>query len=111
VTAAERQSAVDAYARSDWRLEPGMIPANKPALSTFAVADDGTLWVAPTLAAGSGFDVFDGQGVYLGRVDTSVPIGIGSASLRIRRGAIYGVARDSLNVEYLVRMRIQRAGN
>ena len=112
VTAAERAGAL---ARMKWftdqggRIDAGRIPAHKPAYEQVIVDPDGGIWVRPALPAGyagAAFDVFDGEGRYQGRL--AVPGGMDAYPTPvIRGGALYGVARDSLDVPQVVRVRIQ----
>jgi hypothetical protein len=84
------------------------IPDSKPAVETFHVSGDGYLWVEPSRADGEPqrFDVFDSAGRYMGSV--SPPDGIASDPLPVFTGdAIYGVVRDTLDVPYVVRLRIR----
>ena len=108
VSAAERSRVVEAYADTDWQLRPDQIPEHKPAIATFAIDVDGYLWVAPVMGEGEAFDVFDPEGYYLGQIESPVAFVMNAAApaLRIGRDALYGVTRDSLDVEYVVRIRI-----
>lgn len=115
VTAADRQKALEGlkwFTDQGGRIDEGLIPGHKPAFSDVMVAPDGHLWVRPSLAAdepGAAFDVFDPDGRYLGRV--RVPGGISRFPPAVVRGdALLGMARDSLDVPYVVRMRIRRGG-
>jgi hypothetical protein len=111
VTAAERAEAV---AQLEWftdqggRVDEGRIPARKPAYEQVVVDDHGGVWVRPALPAGeagAAFDVFDAEGRYLGRVRLPEGMDTHPAPV-IRNDAVYGVARDSLDVQHVVRARI-----
>jgi hypothetical protein len=113
VTAADRQEALEGlkwFTEKGGRIDEGRIPGHKPAFSDVMVAPDGHLWVRPSRPAGdegAAFDVFDPEGRYLGRV--SLPGGISGFPPPVVRGdAVVGMARDSLDVPYVVRMRIRR---
>lgn len=113
VTAAERDEAIAGlkwFTDQGGRVDPGRIPARKPAFGQVIVAPDSTLWVRPALPAGeqgAAFDVFDAEGRYQGRV--RIPGGLDTYPPPvIRRDALYGVARDSMDVQYVVRARIRR---
>jgi 6-bladed beta-propeller len=115
VTAAERDEAV---AELKWftdqggRVDAGRIPDQKPAFQAILVDSGGGIWVRPSLPAGeagAAFDVFDAEGRYQGRL--RLPGGMSAYPPPvIRGGALYGVARDSLDVPAVVRVRIVRGG-
>lgn len=91
-----------------------------PAFASLLVGPDGTLWVQRIRTGeelgGSGFDVqdlgssewevFDADGRYLGVV--SIPERV--QPMLIREDEIYGLARDDLDVQTVVRLGIRRAG-
>jgi hypothetical protein len=83
------------------------MPQFKPAFQTFAVDDEGYLWVARSnpaeRAGGLTFDVFDAEGIYLGALD--VQLGIAPPP-RIMGASIVGVDRDELDVPHVVVYRI-----
>jgi len=54
--------------------------------------------------AGTAVDVFDSTGVFLARA--LLPVKVERHQLLVRRGALYGVTRDSLDVPYVVRLRL-----
>jgi hypothetical protein len=58
--------------------------------------------------AGTAVDVFDSTGVFLARV--LLPVKVQRHQLLVRRGALYGVTRDSLDVPYVVRLRLHLPG-
>jgi hypothetical protein len=58
--------------------------------------------------AGTAVDVFDSTGVFLARV--LLPVKVQRGQLLVRRGALYGVTRDSLDVPYVVRLRLHLQG-
>ncbi len=96
------------FTREGGKVDPGRIPGVKPAYAGIFEDDQGHLWITPYVAedARRGFDVFDADGRYLGRVD--VPGADRSLQLHVVRGApAYGVARDGAGVEYAVRYRIE----
>lgn len=84
------------------------LPSVYPPFDDYFPATDGTLWVRRTFAPDSvGFDVFDARGVYLGQPSVSANV----ADLRIAlvtSERIYAVARDELEVETVLVLRIER---
>jgi len=115
VSAEEREEAVgqlEWFREQGGRIDAGRIPGQKPAFSQLLVDPEGTVWARPARAKGepgAAFDVFDAEGRYLGRVD--LPGGMDQQPAPvIRGGALYGVARDSLDIPRVVRARIVRGG-
>lgn len=114
VTAAERDSAVADIRTAIARAGEGAradreprVPDVKPPIQTFYVDSEGYAWAEPTRADEEPrrLDVFDPDGRYLGavalpqRVAASPPPSIG-------RDVLHAVVRDSLDVPYVVRFRI-----
>ncbi len=58
--------------------------------------------------AGTAVDVFDSTGIFLARV--LLPVKVQRHQLLVRGGALYGVTRDSLDVPYVVRLRLHLPG-
>ena len=89
---------------NEWRKVPGVYP---PVRSVYW-SGDGTLWVRRTIGNGvDGFDVFDGDGRYLGQPEG--PHGLFGMSVRwISEDYVYAVDTDELGVDYVVRLAILR---
>lgn len=112
ISGEEKDSAMVGY---DWlvqqggRIDRSDIPDTRPAFRDFFVDDSGRLWVRPEVAADSlrqrRFDVFDAEGRYLGPVDSPVDL---PRAPRVVGDRVYGVTRDELGVNYVVRLRIVR---
>lgn len=97
-------------------------PPTFPAITTVRAGPDGTIWVqqmgpvstidpmainAPDRAdflGGPTWHVLDRDGVFLGAIELPPRFRI----FRMSGDAIYGAARDSLDVERIVRLRLQR---
>lgn len=115
VSASERESRLAAIRERVASAGPGAtldrqprVPDSKPALETFYVDSEGFLWVEPSRPVGQPqrFDVFDAEGRFLGMVEPATEIA--KYPLPVFRGdAMYGVVRDTLDVPYVVRLRIQ----
>ena len=58
--------------------------------------------------AGTAVDVFDSRGVFLARI--LLPVKVERHQPLVRGGALYGVTRDSLDVPYVVRLRLHLPG-
>ena len=110
VTAEEREEVVeglDWFVRQGGRVDPRRIPETKPLFTGFHVAPDGHLWVVrtrPAGAAGAEYDVFDPRGRFLGPVHAEADLG---SSPIFRDDKVYGITSDSLDVRYIVRLRIE----
>ena len=114
LSAAERDSA-DQYHRDLERRargsysDPG-VPEHQRIFQSMVEDDEGYLWVLLTPeqdAVGSSLDVFDPEGRYLGGV--IAPDRVEPRPLPVIRGdKIHYVTRDELDVQYVVRMRIER---
>src|SRR5690606_41240234 len=72
------------------------------------VSNDGALWRRRRRPDGAdGFDVFDGDGLYLGQ--PNVPSDLGRMRIElITASHIHAVATDTLGVDYVVRFEIHR---
>ncbi len=84
------------------------VPHVYPPFESFYVSTDGYLWVLRTLEGGRpGLDVFAGNGRYLGQL--LVPADLVSMRIqRITANHIYAVAEDTLGVNYVVRLTVER---
>lgn len=136
VSAAERSAREAQVTRNLRRVDPAWswngppIPDVKPAYRGFTPTAEGHLWVLlhgpgtdtgePAWEAGPGepdaptawtepvrFDVFDRDGRYLGRVEA--PDGFQTHPLPVIRGdSVWAVVTDALEVERVVRFRVER---
>jgi hypothetical protein len=114
VTGEDRERALsgefDSADRAQVRPDPGRIPDHKPALIDVLVDDRGDLWVVPLEEGegpGLGLDVFDADGRYLGKVEAPMTGWAVVPRAVIRGNGFYRVERDSLDVPYVVRLRIE----
>lgn len=111
VTDEERQDRLDGldwFRRQGGRVDPSVIPSEKPPMGGFDVADDGHLWVLLTPDPerdGVRYHVFDPAGRFLGEVPMERPLGRYTV---FRGDRIHGVVSDSLGVQYVVRWRVER---
>ena len=85
-----------------------VVPRVYPPFERFYRSREGTLWVRRMLGDGVvGFDVFDGEGRYLGQPE--LPAGL--ANIRVQRvdgERMYVIDTDELGVDYVVRLEILR---
>lgn len=81
-----------------------LIHDTKPMISSLTVDDGGRLWVRRWGTGGSTtlFDVFSADGSYQGSVELGFELST-YMPIRVRRGRIYTVVRDSLDVPFVVR--------
>lgn len=111
VSRAERARMLENYRgfeRQGGRIDPGRIPDTYPALNGFLFDDDGNLWVSPTSTVRDGrvLHVIDSDGRYLGPIAFPAPA---LASVKTIRGSrLAAVARDSLDVQSVIVMRIEK---
>lgn len=109
VTAEDREAARESmtwFTDQGGKIDMSRLPDTKPPVQRMFVDDDGRIWVARTsdLPDGQLHDLFAPDGRFLGPVRLPVPMPtIG----RVRDGYIYGVTRDELDVQYVVRARIE----
>jgi len=113
LTDAEKDSIARPLARLG--LPTSDLPAVRPVFQRLYAGPDGTLLVqlvTPPSANESVFDVFDREGRLLGQVRTSVRLaeGFEDPPPQVRGDCIYGIAKDSLGVQYLLRYRITKPG-
>jgi hypothetical protein len=100
--------------REDLRLERSFdrsdVPDVFPPFDRLLIGIDGTLWVRRRLEGGRyGLDVFAPNGQFLGPVET--PSDFGRMTIhRVTPEYMYGTVRDELDVEYAVRLAIQKPG-
>jgi hypothetical protein len=112
VTEEERQEALlalEPFMARGGRVNPARIPDHRPAIQSFFLAEDGHIWVQktrPDEVQRTAFEVFNPRGQYLGVV--TVPFRLRSTpSPMVRDGSLYGVARDEMDVQFVVRARIR----
>jgi len=99
---------LEEFVQQGGRIELSRIPQDKPGVRSFFNDVEGHIWVEKVSAPGAhgvDFDVFNGIGQYLGEV--SVPFALQMYPRPvIRNGMLYGVVRDALDVQYMVRARL-----
>ena len=113
VTSEDREEAreqLEWFTEQGGKIDLSRVPDTKPPAARFIVDDDGRVWVARTsdLPDGQLWDVFAPDGRFLGPVRLPVPM---QTISRVRDGYIYGITRDELEVQYVVRARIEEGAN
>lgn len=88
-------------------VPPDKLPENKLSLRSIHSGANGWLWVATETGAVREWDVFDEDGVYIGRIASPVPLDTRPPPL-FGAETIVGVVRDPLDVQYVVQLRINR---
>lgn len=118
VRPAERDSALarDFYEQMRAQgadVDPARVPAHKPAWSSVTLDDRGYLWVFPLLETPTrrAVDVFDPEGVYLGRVALPDGTQLQWPTPTIRGDRLYAVVRDDMDVQYVVVGRLRGRAN
>jgi hypothetical protein len=112
VTGADIDSAIaglESFTRQGGKVDRSKFPSVKPALETFWLGDDGTIWVSPVVGSAEErsryLDAFDAEGRYLGRVALPFTLSAYPPPL-FRNGMVYAVTRDELEVPYVVAARV-----
>lgn len=111
VTSQERTEALDGlkwFTEQGGKVDVSKIPHEKPLANSFFVDDAGYLWVA--LEAGPDaeqqpFHMFNPTGQFLGTIVAPFRLQT-SPSPVVRDGLLYGIVRDEMDVQYVVRARI-----
>ena len=99
---AERDSIAEASGFSVDEL-----PEYRPAVRSLRIAPDGWIWVEPTTPPlGGRWDLFDPCGRYVGVVTASEGLERDPVHF-LGAGAVLGVIRDELDVEYVVLLQIR----
>lgn len=111
VASGEKDSAVaslKSFTDQGGEVDPSRIPDVKPAFAGFFLDDRGHLWVEPVVnrEESRGFDVFDPEGRYLGRVHSGFRL---LSNPTFRGDRLYGVTEDESGIPYIVRARITGA--
>lgn len=107
-----RETAIREFRRegftSEEPFDPATVPGVHPPFERVVPATDGTVWVFRTVAGGAaGADVFTTDGRFLG--SAGLPTDFGRMQIHlITADHMYGVARDELDVQHVVRLRIAR---
>ena len=109
ITAEDRDDWLERFNRFQERAPAlkaelaALFPERKPVFDQLIVDDERRLWVRRSVPRGESpaYDVFDAEGEYLARVRMP-PDMHPYIPFVIRRGRLYGVVRDSLDVPYVV---------
>lgn len=107
-----RDAALDDLDREDLGLpddyDTDRVPTDFPPFQWLREADDGSVWAQRQVAEGAlAFDVFDRDGAFLGTITLPDEY----ATLRVQRiteSHIFGVVRDEFDVEFVVRLVIEK---
>lgn len=111
VTPADRDQAredLEWFVSQGGSIDLSKLPRTKPPAGSFFRDDEGNSWVEVTTSRdeqGRVFDVFDGEGRYLGAVH--LPFSLSTSPFPIfRHGVLWGIVRDEMDVTYVVRARV-----
>lgn len=92
------------------KVEPSRIPDHKPPVRSFFVDAVRHLWVekvTPYGVDGLAFDVFTPAGLYMGAVAVPFRLQMHPSPI-VRDSVLYGIVRGEMDVEYVVRARINK---
>ena len=115
VTDEEREQAIENlewFTSQGGQIDRSKFPGSKPSTVSFFVDDERNLWVERQVAiadeddAGRLFELFDGQGRYLGMLRLPFELRNSIPAPIVREGVLYGVTRDEIGVLYVVRGRV-----
>lgn len=111
VTRQERDQMLENYrhfVQQGGKIDVSRIPDRHPAMNGFLFDDAGNLWVSAVTAPreGRALDVFDPDGTFRGRVMLPLPQRTALRAVRGNRMAL--IFRDSLDVQTVILMRIQK---
>ncbi len=102
---------LDWFTRRGGKVVRSKIPSKKPPTEAFFFDDEGSLWVVRVTTAEDNWkllDVFDPEGRYLGEV--RLPFRLSNERPVIRGADFWAVTTDELDVPYVVRANIVKAG-
>jgi hypothetical protein len=86
-----------------------LVPRQKPPIEHFDFDASGRLWVrVPSPDSLVRFDVLEPEGRLVAAVTSTHPWSRYETQLVLREDAVYGIVRDELDVQYIVRARIER---
>ena len=114
VDGAVRRKAIDELQRPGWEPETtfdaSRVPTVYPPFESVRLATDGSIWVRRETGADRvTWEVFDHDDRYLGAVE--IPESLRGIGLRrIEADHVWGVVRDTFNVQYVVRAKIVKPG-
>ena len=83
------------------------IPRYRPMMDRLDVAPDGWIWVRRNARDGLVWDIFDTCGRFAGTVSPPMPLDRNPMQL-LRGGGLLAVTRDQLDVEFVVRLRLEQ---
>lgn len=91
------------------RFEPDELPTFRRMFDRIDVSPDGYLWVHRRLSNRTfAWDIFDPCGRFEGTVVPETPLGWWEPFVLAAGGVLVGVTKDELELEYVVRLRLQR---
>ena len=101
---------MERYSGTGIDVDRSRIPDHHPAIDTYRTDAEGNLWVRRDLGGELiAWEVFDEGGRFLGAVESDLDLDRLTVH-EITSDAVYGVFRDDLDVQYVVRLRIQKGG-
>ncbi len=83
------------------------IPRYRPMMDRLDMAPDGWIWVRRSVRDGLEWDIFDACGRFAGTVSPPMPLDRNPMQL-LRGGDLLAVTRNQLDVEFVVRLRLEQ---
>lgn len=117
VTDEEREQAIENlewFTSQGGKIDRSKFPKSKPSTVSFFIDDEGNIWVEQQVTAadegdvGRLFDLFDGEGRYLGMVRLPFELHHSIPAPIVREGMLYGATHDETGVLHVVRGRVVR---
>lgn len=109
VDQAMEQFETGRFAGDGANMDRSRIPDHHAAINQFMTDELGNLWVRRVLGAGFiAWEVFDTDGRFLGAVRSDIDLRRLTVHV-ITPDTVYGVFRDDLDVQYVVRLRILKS--
>ncbi len=104
------QTPISARERDSLAAESGFpvreLPRYRPMMNRLDVAPDGWMWVWRTAGDGFEWDIFDACGRFAGTV--SPPVRLDRTPMQVLRdGQLLAVTKNELDVEFVVRLRLE----
>ena len=104
------QTPISARERDSLAAESGFpvreLPRYRPMMDRLDVAPDGWMWVRRTVGDGFEWDIFDTCGRFAGTV--SPPVRLDRTPMQLLRdGQLLAVTRNELDVEFVLRLRLE----
>lgn len=114
IEASHRREEIEGLVQPGWKrvtaFDASSVPHVYPPFTSVRLAEDGSVWVRRQVAEDRYVrEIFDADDRFLGRLDVPETLD-GLRIHHVGRDHVWGVVRDELDVQYVVRARIERSG-